>query len=270
MQSSQVDLQGPQSKDGFVTLLISCEMEQPNLQKLLYDLEAGMPFLFIDQLVVQGPRNVRRRGRRAHADLDRGVGSMEGHQMMVRHVLLAHVCGLCVIGATELSALAATSTDNSTQLTSIAGPSIWTRRRRKTRRSARRSGNPLWAIPLGSLSITRDRPIFTPSRRPPAAAVVAVPRVVQPTAVARPAEPERLNLTLIGTVVGKTEGIGVFLDQTTHDFVRLKTGEGHAGWILRSVKAREATLEKAQRTETLSLPAPQDAKSPAPVPARPE
>ena len=56
VQSSQVDLAGPQSKDGFVTLVISCEMEQPNLQNLLYDLEAGMPFLFIDQLVVQGPQ----------------------------------------------------------------------------------------------------------------------------------------------------------------------------------------------------------------------
>jgi general secretion pathway protein M len=56
VQSSQVDLQGPQSKDGFVILTISCEMEQLNLQKLLYDLEAGMPFLFIDQLVVQGPQ----------------------------------------------------------------------------------------------------------------------------------------------------------------------------------------------------------------------
>jgi general secretion pathway protein M len=30
-------------------------MEQPALQKLLYDLEAGMPFLFVDQLVVQAP-----------------------------------------------------------------------------------------------------------------------------------------------------------------------------------------------------------------------
>jgi len=57
VQSSQVDLQGPQSKEGFVTLVISCEMEQSNLQKLLYDLEAGMPFLFIDQLVVQGPQS---------------------------------------------------------------------------------------------------------------------------------------------------------------------------------------------------------------------
>jgi general secretion pathway protein M len=56
VQSSQVDLQGQQAKDGFVTLLISCELEQPGLQQLLYDLEAGMPFLFIDQLVVQGPQ----------------------------------------------------------------------------------------------------------------------------------------------------------------------------------------------------------------------
>lgn len=56
VQSSQVDLQGPQSKNGFITLVISCEIEQANLQKLLYDLEAGMPFLFVDQLVVEGPQ----------------------------------------------------------------------------------------------------------------------------------------------------------------------------------------------------------------------
>jgi general secretion pathway protein M len=36
-------------------VIASCELDQPSLQKLLYDLEAGMPFLFIDQLVVQAP-----------------------------------------------------------------------------------------------------------------------------------------------------------------------------------------------------------------------
>jgi len=51
--SSQVDLQGAQSKEGFVTLTTSCELDQPALQQLLYDLESGMPFLFVDQLVVQ-------------------------------------------------------------------------------------------------------------------------------------------------------------------------------------------------------------------------
>jgi len=53
--SSQVDLQGAQSKEGFVKVSVDCDVDQPSLQQLLYDLEAGMPFLFIDQLVAQAP-----------------------------------------------------------------------------------------------------------------------------------------------------------------------------------------------------------------------
>ncbi len=52
---TQVDLDGPQAKDGFVGVTVNCEMAQPALQQVLYDLEAGMPFLFVDQLVAQGP-----------------------------------------------------------------------------------------------------------------------------------------------------------------------------------------------------------------------
>jgi general secretion pathway protein M len=53
--SSQVDLQGTEAKAGFLSVIASCEIDQPGLQQLLYDVEAGMPFLFIDQLVVQAP-----------------------------------------------------------------------------------------------------------------------------------------------------------------------------------------------------------------------
>lgn len=56
VQSSQVDVSGAQAKDGFVGLVVSCELDQPALQKVLYDLEAGMPFLFVDQLDVQVPQ----------------------------------------------------------------------------------------------------------------------------------------------------------------------------------------------------------------------
>ena len=56
IQSSQVDVLGVQAKDGLVGLVVSCEMEQPALQKVLYDIEAGMPFLFVDQLDVQVPQ----------------------------------------------------------------------------------------------------------------------------------------------------------------------------------------------------------------------
>jgi general secretion pathway protein M len=54
--SSQVDLQGMDAKKGFISLTASCEVEQAALQQLLYDLEAGMPFLFVDQLTVQAPQ----------------------------------------------------------------------------------------------------------------------------------------------------------------------------------------------------------------------
>jgi general secretion pathway protein M len=53
--SSQLDVQGTQAKAGFVSMIASCELDQPALQPLVYDLEAGMPFLFIDQLSVQAP-----------------------------------------------------------------------------------------------------------------------------------------------------------------------------------------------------------------------
>ena len=54
--SSQVDVQGVQAKDGYVSVLASCEIEQAAMQRLLYDLEAGMPFLFIEQVVAQTPQ----------------------------------------------------------------------------------------------------------------------------------------------------------------------------------------------------------------------
>jgi general secretion pathway protein M len=54
--SSQVDVQGTQAKDGYVSVLASCEVEQAAIQRLLYDLEAGMPYLFIEQFVAQAPQ----------------------------------------------------------------------------------------------------------------------------------------------------------------------------------------------------------------------
>jgi general secretion pathway protein M len=53
--SSQVDLKGPLSKTGFITATSSFEIDPARLQPLLHDLEAGMPFLFVDELAVQGP-----------------------------------------------------------------------------------------------------------------------------------------------------------------------------------------------------------------------
>jgi general secretion pathway protein M len=54
--SSQIDLQGPRSAEGFVGLTESLEIGQAALQPLLYDLEAGMPYLFVENLAIQAPQ----------------------------------------------------------------------------------------------------------------------------------------------------------------------------------------------------------------------
>jgi general secretion pathway protein M len=53
MVSSQVELPDGRTKAGLLSIIASCEIGQQSLQQLIYDLEAGMPFLFIDQLSVQ-------------------------------------------------------------------------------------------------------------------------------------------------------------------------------------------------------------------------
>jgi general secretion pathway protein N len=103
------------------------------------------------------------------------------------------------------------------------------------------------------LTATQERPIFSASRRPPPRAVAGP--YVEPViaTVAKPTEPERPALALIGSVVGDSDAIAVFLDRTNQKIVRLRAGDNHAGWVLSSVLGREVTLKKAEQTEVLVL-----------------
>jgi hypothetical protein len=127
------------------------------------------------------------------------------------------------------------------------------------------AANPLWAIPLSALTATRSRPLFTPSRRAPAPVVASVPVAAPRPPPVPPAVPQHPNLTLVGTVAGENEGVAVFIDPATRDTVRLRTGEGHGGWILQSIERRAATLQKGDQTETLAMPKPTATQAPAPV-----
>jgi general secretion pathway protein M len=53
--SSEVSPPGAQSKANYVRVSITCEIKQEGLQPLLYDIEAGMPFLFVNQLTAEAP-----------------------------------------------------------------------------------------------------------------------------------------------------------------------------------------------------------------------
>lgn len=114
-------------------------------------------------------------------------------------------------------------------------------------------GNPLWAIPLADLGATRERPLFSPSRRPPPTAAVVTPPAAAPPPPA-PIAPPRPSLALIGTILSGRDGYGIFLDQATNSIRRLRTGEVHEGWVLRSVSLRDAMLQKDRSTVVLALP----------------
>src|SRR5207253_938235 len=86
-----------------------------------------------------------------------------------------------------------------------------------------RSGNPLWGIPLKLLSATRDRPIFSPSRRPPPLNTAPPALAVAPP-VQAPKPPERPQLSLVGTTVNGDDGFAIFLDPSTRAPLRLSMG----------------------------------------------
>lgn len=117
-------------------------------------------------------------------------------------------------------------------------------------------GNPLWTVPMSSLTATGERPIFSASRRPP-------PVVVAPVMAPRPAPPppqapvpEHPGLELIGTVVSGSASIAIFRDPRADSVVRLRTGESHHGWTLQTLTRREARLEKGRWSDLLALPLP--------------
>jgi general secretion pathway protein N len=116
------------------------------------------------------------------------------------------------------------------------------------------SANPLWGIPLTQLSGTRDRPIFSPSRRPPPAAVAAEPAIVRPPPRKKEIEPPQL--ALVGTIASGDEGFGIFIDQSTKAALRLKVGEDFQGWKLLTIRGREVTMGKDERSAVLTLPQP--------------
>ena len=102
------------------------------------------------------------------------------------------------------------------------------------------SANPLWGIPLTQLPVTRDRPIFSPSRPPPP----------------RKQEIEPPPFSLVGTIASDDESYGILLDQATKVAVRLKVGDDYQGWKLRAIQGREVTIEKDRQGAVLTLPEP--------------
>ena len=115
------------------------------------------------------------------------------------------------------------------------------------------TGNPLWAIPISKLSATRDRPLFSASRRPRTPAVASAPAPT-PAAAAQPPAAAPPPFTLVGTIIGENSRIAILFNEALKTATGVKQGDSDSGWLLRSVDPRSAILDGSGRTVTLDLP----------------
>jgi general secretion pathway protein N len=117
-------------------------------------------------------------------------------------------------------------------------------------------GNPLWAIPVRALAATRDRPLFSASRRPPPPVIPEAPDPAphpMPVAI-KAAEPERPPVVLVGTIVSADARIAVLLNQTTKLVVQVREGDAESGWRVKAVSPRSTVMERGDKTVALEFP----------------
>jgi type II secretory pathway component PulC len=118
--------------------------------------------------------------------------------------------------------------------------------------------NPLAAPSLDRLSATRERPLFTPSRR-------AAP---PPPPVASPAPIESVaalpQIALVGVVISVQGPRAVINDMALNKIVRVRIGDEIDGWIVRQIEERLLVLSRDGRSTSYKLfsgdhakPAPQ-------------
>jgi hypothetical protein len=97
----------------------------------------------------------------------------------------------------------------------------------------------------------------------------SAPRLPPPQRVDTKPPLEPLMLSLLGTIIGNNDGVALFMEKNSPEVVRLRTGESHQEWVLRSVQGRQAMLEKGDRQETVTLPTPADTAAGATAPGVP-
>ena len=124
---------------------------------------------------------------------------------------------------------------------------------------ARRTGNPLWTVPLSALSATRDRPLFSASRRPPIVALPIVAPPPQKQEALAPPPPERPLLTLIGTIVSPEASVAMLQGSNTEAISRLRVGQENDGWQVRGIGLRSIVVKKGPQSIELDLPRPNGA-----------
>jgi hypothetical protein len=116
------------------------------------------------------------------------------------------------------------------------------------------SVSPLAALSLDRLSATRDRPLFSPIRRPPAPApIVAAPP---------PPPPPPPDLALLGVVMDGEEARAVVRAGPAAKTVRVQIGDDIGGWKVGQIEARQLVLLLDGRMAKFTMFSDNDTKRP--------
>ena len=107
--------------------------------------------------------------------------------------------------------------------------------------------NPLEAQPLDRLSATRDRPLFSPTRRPTPPPPPPPPE--QPPVAVVPQPP---NLTLVGIVLDD-EGARALIRSSATKADRVQIGDDIGGWKVAQIEGRRLVLSLDGRLATFTL-----------------
>jgi len=95
--------------------------------------------------------------------------------------------------------------------------------------------------PLEDFMEIAERPLFSPTRRPPAGEGATV------------APRQALDLTLIGVVLSTEERLAIVTPGGPGKAVRLGVGDSIQGWVLTELESERATFERGAETVTLYL-----------------
>ena len=96
--------------------------------------------------------------------------------------------------------------------------------------------------PAEDFAAILERPLFSPTRQPPAQGVVA----------AAAPEPE-LEVTLVGVIISSEEQIAIVRLKDADRFARLSVGDSFQGWILDSIEPSRITFRRGDIEEIIEL-----------------
>jgi hypothetical protein len=100
--------------------------------------------------------------------------------------------------------------------------------------------------PLEELQATRERPLFSPRRRPDEVAGETETSLVEES-------PDALPFELTGVVMGADMAVAILRNRDTQETVHLRQGEALDAWSLEEIAARHVVLRQEDRQVRLEL-----------------